>query len=275
MTYATLMSHLEVGLPNAGVLDVTASLAHRMGTKVIGIAARQPVPIVRGEGYAFGELLQKDMDETQARIDIAQAEFEAALQARSRDLEWRSTMVFESLSTYLRQEARSADLVITGMGPGELFDPAVRVNMGDLVMQVGRPVLVVPPKAKRMALESVWVGWSDTREARRAAFDALPLLKMARLVVVFEIVDKENMPLARARLADVVAWLACHGIRAQARATPLPDDDAVRLHAVAKCHGADLIVAGAYGHNRLREWVFGGATQDLLHEAECCLLMSH
>ena len=74
---------------------------------------------------------------------------------------------------------------------------------------------------------------------------------------------------------DVAEWLGRHGIEADALVLPARGADASRLGAYAREEGVDLLVAGAYGHNRLREWVFGGVTSDLLLKPDCCVLLSH
>jgi nucleotide-binding universal stress UspA family protein len=147
--------------------------------------------------------------------------------------------------------------------------------MGDLVMQIGRPVLIVPKNAARIVFERMIVGWKDTRETRRAIVDALPLLKMAKLVIVAEIVAESEMIEARKHLDDVVGWLKRQGIVAQAIVSPSGGEDSARLGELAREQKADLIVAGAYGHNRLREWMLGGVTRDLLMCADRCSLVSH
>lgn len=275
MTYTTFMAHLELGQPNTGLLQVVGDLAERFHASVIGIAARPPLQVVYGEGYAFGELLEQDRQDAEALIKAAEAEFRAALQPRAPSLAWRSTSLSDSVSGYLAHEARSADLLITGVASGALLDSSPRVDMADLVLQLGRPLLVVPAKAKAMRLDRVVVGWTDTREARRATLDALPLLKNAAHVSLVEIADTENLVAARTRLDDVAAWLKPHGVMAETLALPAGDDDTGQLYTMAREQGADLIVAGAYGHSRLREWALGGVTQDLLRRANCCSLVSH
>lgn len=277
MTYATLMVHLELGHSNAGLLQITGDLAERFHAGVIGIAACQPMQIVygAGEGYVSGDLIEQDREQTEKEIKEAEAEFRSALQTRVETLEWRSTVMFAPLSDYLAREARSADLVITGVASGALLDASRRVNTGDLVMQVGRPVLIVPAAADKLKLERVVVGWKDTRETRRVAFDALPLLKKAAHVAVVEIAAEEELAAARTRLEDVVGWLKRHGVVADSLASPSTGDDVTRLNAIVQEQGADVIVAGAYGHSRLREWVLGGVTRDLLLRADRCSLVSH
>ena len=183
--------------------------------------------------------------------------------------------MFGSLSDHLAREARCGDLLITGVSSGVLLDGSGRVDTGDLVMQVGRPVLIVPAAAQTLKLERAVVGWKDTRETRRAITDALPLLKKAAHVIVIEIAPEEELDGVRQHLEDVVAWLMRHGVTAGTIATPPTGSDAIQLADLAQKLGADLIVAGAYGHSRLREWVLGGVTRDLLLGSNLCTLISH
>jgi nucleotide-binding universal stress UspA family protein len=275
VTYETLMVHLEIGRSNAGLLQIAGDLAERFHASVIGIAACQPMQIFYGDGFVSGDLIAQDRDAITKELMDAEAEFRSALQTRVATLEWRSMVVFVSLADYLAREARSADLVITGAASGGLFGSSRAVNMGDLVMQVGRPVFIVPAAVDKLRLERVVVGWKDTRETRRAVSDALPLLKNADHVVVVEIADQEELAAARMHLDDVLGWLKRHGIVAKPLALSSTGDDTNQLYTIAHEQDADVIVAGAYGHSRLREWVLGGVTHDLLLRADLCTLMSH
>ena len=73
----------------------------------------------------------------------------------------------------------------------------------------------------------------------------------------------------------VVNWLKRDGITAEAVASLSTGDDAARLDGIASDQAADIIVAGAYGHSRLREWALGGVTKDLLLRAGRCSFVSH
>jgi len=107
------------------------------------------------------------------------------------------------------------------------------------------------------------------------AFDALPLLKTAAHVTVVEVCADQELAAARTHIEDVVGWLKSHGVVAESYASPSIGDDASLLKAIAREQGADLIVAGAYGHSRMREWVLGGVTRDLLLRAVQFALLSH
>jgi nucleotide-binding universal stress UspA family protein len=116
------------------------------------------------------------------------------------------------------------------------------------------------------------VAWKDTREARLAVAAALPILALAKHVTIVEIAEECEQASALGRTQDVAKWLALHGITAEALAVPSRGDDADALNALLTDHQCDLVVAGAYGHDRMREWVFGGVTDNLLHGHRCALL---
>ncbi|WP_428489076.1 universal stress protein [Rhodopila sp.] len=273
MTYSTLMVNLELGQSNSGLLGVTNELAKRFGAAVIGIAARQPMQIVYADGcYVSPELIDDEREEIDKELGLAEAEFRDSVNVPN--IQWRSRVSFEPPSDYVVKQARRADLLLTGM-PSRNRADSTRLTASELVMQSGRPVLVAPKAPVRASLERVVLGWKDTRETRRAALDAVPLMKRAKHVTVIEIAADEDLAEARERLTDVAHWLNGHGIAAETLASRSTDDDAHQLNALAHAEGADLIVAGAYGHSRLREWALGGVTRDLLLRADCCTLLSH
>jgi nucleotide-binding universal stress UspA family protein len=276
MSYANLMVHLELGRPNTGLLRIAGDLAERLGASVMGIAVCQPMRILYTDGYVPGEIIDQDRQLIDDEIKAAEAEFRAAVGSRIPAADWRSVVAYTSLSAQLAKEARCADLIITGVDRNvSLFDTSRHVDIGDFVMQAGRPCLIVPAGIEKLSLDHVVVGWKDTGETRRAVSDALPLLKRAGSVTVVEIAVEEDLANARTRLQDVVGWLKRHGIEATPVAMLSTGDDAVRLNGIIEEQRADLLVAGAYGHSRMREWVLGGVTRDLLLRAEHASLISH
>jgi nucleotide-binding universal stress UspA family protein len=275
MSYASLMVHLELGQSNAGLLRITGDLAERFGASVTGIVACQPMQMAFAEGYVPVDVYEQDDNERKREIERAEAEFRAALQPRAKTLEWRQTVRFAPLPEYVAHEARGADLLITGVASGDALDSSRAVNTGDLIMQAGRPVLVVPQSVQTLPLDRVLVAWRDSRETRRAVADALPLLKIAGLVTVVEIAAPDDMAAARRHVEGVLVWLALHGVVAEPSVVPTTTDDAAGLYTVAQDLGSGLIVAGAYGHSRLMEWALGGVTRDLLLKQDFCALLSH
>jgi hypothetical protein len=135
------------------------------------------------------------------------------------------------------REARAADIIVVGEADGAaLGDPFGQIGAGDLVMQAGRPLLVVPDTCNWLDLRSVLIAWKDTAEARRAVADALPMLRKATDVTVVEIVEEQaDRAVAVSRVRDVVAWLSRHGVNASER---VPDQYGEAGEALgAKCLG--------------------------------------
>ena len=272
VTYKTLMVHLDVGQPNTEVLRVTAALGQRMGSAITGIAVCQPTQFLDSQGYVSGEAVVACRDELEAELRDAERAFRAAFVDTAAPLGWRSQVTAAPLADHLAREARSADLVVTSVLPADILDMSRHIDIGDLVMKVGRPVLVVPSSGARLSFERVVIAWKDTREARRAVVDALPLLAMAKHVTIAEIAGAADQRDALSRVQDVVTWLARHGVTATPLVTAWGADETGRLGALLTEQRADLVVAGAYGHSRLREWAFGGITRELLRGSTCALL---
>jgi nucleotide-binding universal stress UspA family protein len=143
-------------------------------------------------------------------------------------------------------------------------------------MQAGRPVLVVPDSCNWLDLRTVLVAWKDTAEARRAVADGLPMLRKATDVIIVEIVeDPATRAAALSRVGDVAEWLSRHGVSAS---TLVPDEcgeAGPQFERIASEVGAAIIIAGAYGHSRIREWIFGGVTRRLISPSRRCSLLSH
>ena len=276
MDCKSMMVHLELNGDNDGVLAIAGDLAEQFQAGVIGIAACQPIQIPYNEGCASGDVITQDRAEIARELKQAEDAFRAALAGRAKSLQWRSSIGYGPLADFIADEARAADLIITGrdLGP-RLFDETRRVHIGDLVMRAGRPVLLVPQGIRQLKLRNVFVGWKDTREARRAVADALPLLAHARRVTVLQVGAQTDLPARQAQLADVVAWLGRHGVAATAQAIAKSGTEVGYLHAELLERKCDLLVAGAYGHARLAEWIFGGVTQDVLLDPDFCVLLSH
>src|SRR5947207_1638863 len=175
MSYSTIMVHLELEPGNDVRLQVAGDLAEQFDSKLIGIAASNPQPSHYATGAFAQDLVAQLRAQVQRQMDETEERFRAATRKRAREIEWRSAM--ENPTTFVAREARAADLIITGASrDGDILDPLRRLDPGDLVIRAGRPMLVVPPEAEYLKLANVVVAWKDTREARRAAIDALPLL---------------------------------------------------------------------------------------------------
>jgi nucleotide-binding universal stress UspA family protein len=274
MAYATVLVHLESGAKNTAVLHAAGLLAERANARVIGIAARKPVEVFYGEGMVSPEAIREDRRHLKAELEAAEGEFRAALQGHCASQSWMAKVLFTSVSDFVVAESRCADLVVTGSS-GPLFNPGRQADPSDVVLRAGRPVLVVPRDLRDSLLDRVLIAWNDSRESRLAVLNALPLLQRASHVGIVELAPGKSLAAASTRVEEVARWAQWHAIKAEAFALPSTGDDATYLDAVAREQAADVIVAGAYGHSRLREWALGGVTKELLASTERCALLSH
>ena len=276
MTYKTVMVGLALGQSNDARLEVAAQMAERFGARVIGVAAAEfSPPLYFTEGEPAQRLIDQGWAAVKNRLKELESEFRAAMQNRALEVEWRCAEDFPT--RFIVRQARACDIIVVGEAArGGLADPFVQVNPSDLVMQVGRPLLVVPEACNWLDLRSVLVAWKDTAEARRAVSDALPLLRKASEVTIVEIVEDEaDRAAALLRVEDVAAWLSRHGVQASQQVPGPFSDAATQLERVASDVGAGVVIAGAYGHSRLSEWILGGVTRRLINPVNRCSLLSH
>ena len=272
MTFATFLVHVEPDPTADPRLALAVDLANQFDAMLIGVGAEIYSALSLGEGHA-AEMVIGDVN---ANLRRAEEKFRAIAGTVHQGTQWRAAVQFPV--TEIANESRAADLVITGhSNHGGAASYTVGAP-GPLIMETGRPVLAVPPDANKLTVANVVVAWKDTREARRAVSDALPFLKAARKVLLVEITDStSSIPAARGHVSEVSDHLRRHGIEATVMIVAEAKDGSAadQLLDIAEQQKADLIVAGGYGHGRLREWVFGGFTRALIAQNRHAVLFSH
>jgi nucleotide-binding universal stress UspA family protein len=274
MDYKTVMVGLALDRPNDACLRVAGDIAERFGAQVIGVAASDlRPPMYFADGNFAQKLLDEEATAIQRRLSELEAEFRASVERRASAVEWRSA---RSLPVpYMLQQARAADILVIGARPETLVDPTAAPDPSDLVMQAGRPLIVVPSTVEWLDLRSVLVAWKDVREARRAVFDALPILAAAKEVTIAEIPEQDGRHAdAMSHVGDVAAWLRGHGIAANTVVPEKAGGVTGQLENIAAHVGAGAVIAGAYGHSRFREWVLSGVTRHLATESRRCAFLS-
>ena len=277
MSFATLMVHVDIEPRSDARVRLAAQLADRFASTLIGISAclLPPYP-AEGVYFVTREFVEQEQRDILAALQRAEASFRAAAGekgSRLEWLEWRSAV--DLPETFVVSQARSADLLIVGRAASAM-DISRCVDPRAAVLRVGRPMLVVPPALDTLKAERILIGWKDSREARRALQDSLPLLHEAKSVAIVEVCDDGMEALARTHVEDVAHYLTRHRISVgSATAGTAKHGVAEHLIDLARVEGADLIVAGAYGHSRLGEWIFGGVTRELLASSPLCCFMSN
>ena len=274
MDYKAVMVSLALDQPNDACLAVAGDLAERFGARVVGVAASDlRPPLYFADGGHAQKLLDEEEVAIQRRLSELEAEFRAGVAKRARLVEWRSARALPV--PHMLQQARGADIIVVGARSETIVDPCVAANPSALLMQAGRPIIVVPPAVEWFDFRSVLVAWKDVREARRAVFDALPILAMAKDVTIVEVAERGNHRAdALSHIADVASWLQHHGIIAS---TFVPESEIgvpEQLDRIAADVGAGAVIAGAYGHSRFSEWILGGVTRRLVDPSNRCSLLS-
>lgn len=268
--FTSIMTHFDLSPWAETRGRLAASLADQHGARLIGVAAELPITVVSDITYAVEDFADDERRRANGDLASAKKTFETVVGSRN-DVEWRCSL--SDPTHFLVEQSRAADLVVVGRRAAyDPCDPSLGVWPGVVAMESGRPVLVVPPEKDFLAAHKVVVAWKETREARRAVKDALPILLRANEVVVMTASSQFRDESAE----DVCSWLSRHGVscRPSVHAGEMLSV-AGEIMDLASDVGADLIVSGAYGHSRMREWLFGGATRDLLDTSDACLLMSH
>jgi nucleotide-binding universal stress UspA family protein len=277
MTIATVMVSLALGQSNEARLEIAGQLAERFGAGIVGIAAAQfAPPLYFTDGQYAQDLIDRGEAEIKKRLLELETQFRQATKNRAAILGWRSALDFPA--RFILQQARCADIIVDGGRSPAASDAFALASPKDLVMQTGRPLLVVADTANWLDLRSVLVAWKNTPEARRAVADAVPLLQKAKDVTVAEILEQGGSRAdAEQGVKDIVAWLSRHGVSAAPRVSENNQNHGatVQLDEIASEVGAGLIVAGAYGHSRFRELIVGGMTQHLVTQNLRCVLLSH
>lgn len=277
MNRSTVMAYVDDEPDADRRLNCVFDMVAGLDAVVLGVSvseAEPPLPDGWGFGAMAGEALglRRDMAETELATARSRFQYACDVHANTR-VEWRAEVGFPT--AWVARQARQADLIVVGRDAGR--SPYRAPSPGDLLMSSGRPVLIAPPDPERAPVGGrVMVAWRDGREAQRAVQAALPLLRRAETVHVVELSEADQVEAARSRLADVAAWLSRHGVAVETEVR-VEDDRPTgkRLLVWAGELGAELIVCGAWGHPRVREWVMGGVTRTLLAESPTWLLMSH
>lgn len=175
-------------------------------------------------------------------------------------------------------EARWSDIFVASRPFDGDSDGAWSDLFGAVLFESGRGIYVVPPgRHPSDAIRRVLVCWRDTREAARAVAEAAPFIEKAtRTVVLIVDPDSSNDSGPGAPGADIARHLDRIGtsVEVQVVASQGRDVSDVILEQARRL-SADLIVMGAYGHSRLREWIAGGATRDMLSTSDVPILMAH
>jgi hypothetical protein len=240
------MAALSPGRDCQGVASAAVALARQFDALLLARAYCRPIHCICGDYSVPAALFQQDRRQIERHLKISEADFRAIVAKNDQAADWQGESSTEPLSERLARESAAADIVVAGVPKaGEPPDATRQPDLCELVMQAGRPVMLVPESSRTAKFERIVVAWKDTREARRAVCDALPLLAQARKVLVVEIHRADEHAAASQSVTRVSRWLAQHGIAAEEKIVAAEMANAPQLSGLARVYEADVIVAGA------------------------------
>ncbi len=256
-----LRAAVELAAASAAHISALYLLTEPFGRALVG--RRLPEDLVREQMAT----LEREADERLTALTALADARGVKLEAR------RETATMDRLPAILARQGRRADLIV--VGPGSDTDGSALAEAA--FMDTGRPALVVPVGwSGNLPPKRALVAWDGSREAARAAGDAVPLLRLAEDVVVLT-VDAHR---AGARFSDrpgfgLTTYLSRHGAKARVKQVSASGGIADTILDQVGEEQADLLVMGGYGHSRMREMMFGGVTRSILESALSPILVSH
>lgn len=260
----------------AAVTLARAFGAHLSVAQPVDLPMPTPSPWGATPEFFLDQVHDQVRAEARQRADVLRA----SLAGEDVDSEVRvEDALFIDPAHALARRARNADLVAMAAPIQGADDRAVaRAYFSAMLFESGRPVLVIPSHHPiELPIRHAVVAWKPTREATRALHDALPLLANAGTIDVVVVEDAGTQQHDGLGGADIANHLARHGLHATVVELPRPPGHTVAtalLHHAAQS-GAQLLIAGGYGHSRLREWMLGGTTRELLDAIHLPILFSH
>ncbi|TNE38528.1 MAG: universal stress protein [Alphaproteobacteria bacterium] len=289
------MSIRSILVPIAGqandreLLTVALSVAKSLGAHVSALFVRaEPTEYlpVMGEGYS-GMVAQDIIDAVEGAADEMATKAKEATEAAAREAgvalkpygechEAPSISFHQTkgpILAVLQEESQLTDLIVCAQ-PTPGLGPEISNVLPDLLIGCHRPFLIVPEGAKPFRGAHVVIGWDGGSEAASAVRQArgfLPLFSRVEIVAIGD--DKEEN---KAEVERPASYLACHGVKVETvvlEGSTKSAGDMLMDYAVE--HGAELIVMGAYGHSRMREFIFGGATRQILQDMKLPVYMAH
>lgn len=276
--YKTIVVHVSPasGMPatfGTAAALATAHGAHLVGTAVSGLAE---MTYLMATGAAVATMPTFDID---ASRQAAQQQLDAfGRQCEAAGVPSWETRLFDTTAIEaLMLQSRYCDLLVAGNQDVVEYGLLATSRLpGHLVTRCVRPVLLVPPKHHgRDSFSKIMIAWNGSAGASRALAFAMPLLLRAtQLTIVLCNPADERIDMGAEPGADLATYLARHHRNVQVLNLDTIQPASIALCELAQRQEFDLVVAGAYGHSRLHDWVVGGTTRGLIEQCPVPLLMT-
>lgn len=278
MTYKTILISLnDIGRTDA-IIDAAELLTEVYDAHLIGCYVIPAVRIYPEIGSGTASVDDTQQQYYKSNLAAVKERFDARLRRKGLRGKWCAiNSTFPEMAPALLEPGRASDLIVVPQ-TSKKPDATIESNLVErLVMESGRPVLIIPEEGTFAPVNSAVVGFNGTREASRAMFDAVPMLRTAKDVRVVCVDPYKSWKASGAMPGtEAASALARHGVKATAETQAASGANAGEtLLQRVKDLRADLLVMGAYAHSRMREYIFGGATRHVLENANVPVLMSH
>ena len=291
MTFKTILAAASGGSASDGAIELACRFARRFGAHLEAFHAKpDPRDLFAYSTDGFGSSMSgdfvdrfiKDSDsiaaKTKASFEATVAKHQIGISAAPSlslpdkivaSAAWREDVGYAA--TLVSRRARFFDLVVLGRSDRVVDQPHTDVVEQTLINS-GRPVLVAPAQPPADIGDSIAIGWNGSAAATRALAASLPFLTVARSVSIVTIGDRHEG--SAAALVDYLGW---YGVAAKHRHMPTVEGAGVgqQLLSAAEEDGANLLVMGGYGHVPWREFLFGGATRDIVGASLMPVLLTH
>ncbi|MEH6645988.1 universal stress protein [Sulfitobacter sp.] len=278
MTIKTILACLTGDTGADSLMRAASALARRHDAHLIGLHTIESLMIYPGIVMHIPDTVYETYGVSQKEKSAAlKALFERYTHAEDFVSEWRLLASgSETAADRIVESARCADIVLMAAAAPE-SDNYANVHLIETVIQdAGRPVIVIPSNFDADALgRSILIGWNGTREAARAAHDALTVLQDGDTAHILRVNDKSQIADHDATSNDLAAVFARHGIDTTlVHKTWEKPGVAGALNKEAFEKGADMIAVGAFGHSHAYDFVIGAATRDLLRGSDLPVMFS-
>jgi len=263
-------------------LEAALLLGQRNKSYIEGFALRwQVIELVAGIDAMGGVPLDNFKEDVEEEAKKAKQVFEIFMQEHDVP---RSSETTESVSFgWLDHAAEGEDFI---GNYGRVFDVIVMnrrdANSGPMhdraiesgLFESGRPILLSPPSPPDQIATNVLIAWNCSTEQARATALAMPILQKADRVTILTVIGGTGVPGPSAE--QLIRYLRCNGVVAESMRVELDGRSTGEvILASAQSLGCDLLIKGAYTQSRLRQWIFGGATQHVLANAALPVLLAN
>jgi nucleotide-binding universal stress UspA family protein len=288
MSFVKILAPLTGGSRDAVVLACAFAAAKPFNSHVTALFVRpdatEAVPFF-GDGVSatvVQEIAEAAKVAADAAIKLARATLETSAKAagaevvsqpvRGKTVTVSFREVLGNFADQVTMATRLSDLVV--FGPLKEGDrPGLTEAFEATLLETGRPVLLSANPAQPSFCKKIALAWNESVASAHAVTAALPFLKCAESVEILCVSRSKDEPIDSGELK---AYLAMHGVNAGERLADAGNrviGDVLLEEAIKS--GAGLLVAGGYGHSRLREMFFSGVTRHVVSHAGMPLFLVH